>query len=451
MSAVLNAFSDAAAGSRVPGAPGLKARALGGAFWSVVGYGTQQALRLANNLILARLLFPEAFGLMSLTQVFVTGLEMLSEVGVGPAIIQGRRGDDPRLLDTAWTIQVVRGFVLSALAAILAWPVSRIYGEPMLMALLPVVGLGMVLRGFTSTRVWTLNRRVQLGGLVVMEMISQACSVAVTVGAAWILRSVWALVIGSLSGIAARVALSSLMLPGPRNRFLWDREAARELTRVGRWVLISTATTFFVANLDRLMMGRLLSFREMGVYTVALFLATAIPSVVRSISSRVFFPLLSETLHEAPSLLYSRLRKTRLAWTIPTVAALLALTLAGEPVVRLLYPEKFHEAGWMVSVLAAGSVAAVLNQATGIVWSALGEFRMIAILMVVQIVVLFTAMIAGHTLGGTRGLVAGVALVELVVYPVQSILVRRRGLWQPEVDLPVLAAATVVAGLALWN
>jgi O-antigen/teichoic acid export membrane protein len=91
---------------------GLFGRAMRGGALTAGAYAAAQAARLAANLILARLLFPEAFGVMALVTVFLVGLAMFSDVGIGPAISQSERGDDPAFLNTAWTINVVRGGLL---------------------------------------------------------------------------------------------------------------------------------------------------------------------------------------------------------------------------------------------------------------------------------------------------------------------------------------------------
>ena len=72
---------------------GLMARALRGSAWIMLGYCSGQGFRLISNLILTRLLFPEAFGLMALIMVFIVGLTMFSDVGIGPSISQSKRGD----------------------------------------------------------------------------------------------------------------------------------------------------------------------------------------------------------------------------------------------------------------------------------------------------------------------------------------------------------------------
>ena len=69
----------------------LRARALRSSAVTVGGFGASQVIRLASNLILTRILFPEAFGMMALVMVFLQGLAMFSDVGVGPAIMQSKR------------------------------------------------------------------------------------------------------------------------------------------------------------------------------------------------------------------------------------------------------------------------------------------------------------------------------------------------------------------------
>jgi len=152
---------------------GVKVRALRSIFFTIVNYGGGNILRLISNLILTRLLFPEAFGLLALVQVFITGLQMFSDTGIRVSIMQSKRGDDPDFLNTAWTIQVIRGFFLWLGACVLAYPAASFYGEPMLAQLLPVVGLNALISGFASTNVATANRHMKLGLLTRIDLSNQ--------------------------------------------------------------------------------------------------------------------------------------------------------------------------------------------------------------------------------------------------------------------------------------
>jgi O-antigen/teichoic acid export membrane protein len=430
----------------------VKARTIRGTFWTIVNHGAGQILRFGSNIVLTRLLLPEAFGLMSLVWVFITGLEMLSDVGVGPAIIRSDRGDDPALLDTAWTVQIIRGFVLFGLSLLVAWPAAKFYGQPDLMALIAVAGLGITIRGFTPTRVHALNRKVMLGRLTMMELICQLTTVSIMMVGAWLFHSVWALLIGTLAGDIVHVVLSYQILPGQHHRLRIDRKCFEEMVHIGRWIVVSTALTFAVGYLDRMVIGRLLTVRDLGIYSIAFQIVLAVLGVGRAVAGRVFFPVLSETIRENPELLYKRLRRARLVWIVPTTIGLLLLYLGGEKLIHLIYKPNYHDAGWMLRILAAGAVVGVLNHAGGVIWPALGEFRTNVGIMLVQVALSFAAMFTGYAMGGTVGFVVGVATVELLVYPVQSALIARRKLWQPEVDLPVLALGGLVIVLGwLWR
>ncbi|HEY5284533.1 MAG TPA: oligosaccharide flippase family protein [Polyangia bacterium] len=430
--------------------PSVKARTIRGALWTVFNQGASQVLRFGSNIVLTRFLLPEAFGLMSLVWVFIIGLDMLSDVGVGPAIIRSERGDDPQLLDTAWTVQIIRGFVLLGLSLLVAWPAARFYDEPRLVALISVAGLGIAIRGFTPTRVHSLNRKVLLGRLTVMELTCQATTIGIMILGAWLFRSVWALLIGTIAGDIVRVGLSYWILPGHKHRLHIDRKSVGEIIQVGRWIVVSTAVTYAVGYLDRMVIGRMLSITDLGIYAIAFQVVQGVVGIGRAVSGRVLFPVLSETLRQRPELLYKRLRRARLLWIVPTVAGLLVLCLGGDWLIRLVYKPTYYDAGWMLRILAAGSIAAVINQSGGVIWPTLGEFRTIVVVMVAQIVLSLACMFIGFALYGTVGFVVGVASVELLVYPVQAMLIARRKLWQPEVDLPVLALAALVAVLGAF-
>ena len=94
----------------------LKQRALNAGFWSLAGYGFNQALRFGSNLLMTRLLVPEMFGVMTIAYVVMTGLAMFSDLGLRPSVVQSKRGSDPVFLNTAWATQILRGLLLGVLA-----------------------------------------------------------------------------------------------------------------------------------------------------------------------------------------------------------------------------------------------------------------------------------------------------------------------------------------------
>lgn len=276
----------------------VKRRAIEGAFWTLGGYSWGQLLRLGSHLILAWLLAPEIFGLMALVKVVMQGLQMFSDVGIKPSIIQNRRGADPAFLNTAWTIQVFRGVVLWLIACALAWPVAVWYArnDPAAMQLvyvIPVAAFVSVIAGFASTSLATLNRDLRFGWITSLEVLTQLVSLAVMVGWALIDPSIWAMVAGGLAGALFRTVVSHRLVRDRPVRFQWDRDCVGELFRFGRWIFLSTLFTFLALNLDKIILGSLLTLAELGLYGIAFVFAKVPFYICTRLGGTVLFPVYS--------------------------------------------------------------------------------------------------------------------------------------------------------------
>src|SRR4051794_20999694 len=103
-------FRDAPAPAEGPQSP--KEKTGRSSIWTVAGFGSSQVIRFGSSIILARLLTTSDFALAGIVGIVMGMLQQFSDIGLGPAIIQSRRGDDPRFLNTAWTMAAVRGVFL---------------------------------------------------------------------------------------------------------------------------------------------------------------------------------------------------------------------------------------------------------------------------------------------------------------------------------------------------
>jgi O-antigen/teichoic acid export membrane protein len=431
--------------------PSLKQRAIQGSLWTLLGYGSNQVLRLAGNLVLTRLLFPEAFGLMALVQTFLTGLQMFSDLGIFPSIVHSKRGDDPAFLNTAWTLQVVRGIMLWLGTCIIAAPIARFYGEPMLMQLLPVAGLSALIDGTASTKLATANRRLALKQLTTIEISTYAIILSVMIVGAWLYQSVWVLVIGSLVGSLLKSIASHVLLKGERNSFYWDKEAIRELQQFGQWIFLSTIIAFFALQGDRLVLGWLLDVRFLGVYTVALGLSSAIESVVTQMNSKVLFPSYAELIRERPEALYRVLRKARLMLMALSSSFAIVLVFFGKPLIDILYDDRYLEAGWILRVLAIGFLGRVLSVTYEDILLAKGQTFKTMLLTSIGALFQVNAMFLGYSLAGHQGVIVGIAVTEWLTYIAYALYFTRLSLWQPELDFPVVALAGCLAAIVYYT
>lgn len=428
---------------------GLLARVMRSSAWTALGYGASQALRLASNLILTRLLFPEAFGLMALVSVFIVGLTMFSDVGTHPAILQHRRGDDPAFLDTAYTIQMARGGLLWLASALIAWPAALFYGQPELAWLLPVAGFSLLLHGMEPTRVDTAARHLRLGRLTALDLIAQAVGVLSMVVLAWATQSVWALVAGWIVSSGTRLALIVLALPGPRSRPRWEGAAARDLLHFGVWLFLSTAFGFMVAQGDKAILGKYLTLEQLGLYNIGFFLASFPMLLGQTIGGRILIPLYRERPPGASAENFAKLRRMRFVLTGAVFVLLAVMAFAGEWIVDLLYDPRYSMAGAILVVIAVVQIPSVIGMTYDQSALAAGDSRSYFVLTALRAVFLVTGLILGAEAYGLVGALIGQALAGLAVYPFLIWLARRHRAWDGLHDLTFALAGAALAAAAL--
>jgi O-antigen/teichoic acid export membrane protein len=427
----------------------LRSRFARGSLWALLGYGGSQVLRLGGNLILWRLLFAEAFGLMAIVNVFMQGLAMFSDVGIGPSIIQNERGDDPEYLNTAWTIQALRGFALFAVAVIAAVPVARFYDEPELAMLIPIVGAGSILAGFNSTKLFTATRQIALGRLTIIDLVAQGVGLVVMVAWAIVSRSIWALVVGGVVNNLARLLLSHWLLPGITNRFRWNREHVQSLMHFGRWIFMSTLLTFMVMQSDRLIFGKLVSMSMLGVYSIATIWATFPTQIMGHVFQSVMFPMLSR-LHNEGADVPAAYRRTRSLWLIAAGWLSACLIAGGPSLVRFLYDQRAIEAGWIVQVLSVGTWFLALEMSNGSALLAQGKPKWVAAGSAAKLAGMIVLIPLGMKFYGFEGAVFGFAASEVFRYCVSlmgAASSQLRG-YRQDLMLTGTIAVTVALGLA---
>lgn len=423
----------------------LSAAAVRGSTITVLGQGASLVIRFVANLIITRLLLPEHFGLMALVNVFLTGLELFSDLGIGPNIIQNSRGDDPRFLDTAWTVQVVRGFALWLVACGLAWPLARFYHQSQLVWLLPVAGISAVFGGFQSTKFYTLNRGLTFLRIIAVDVVSQAVSVAAMIGIALVWRSVWALVISALVSSLLRTVLTHVTLPGSSNRFAWDREAGRSLVDFGRWIFISTALNFLATQTDRLLLGKLVSVADLGFYAIASNLALMPLQLVQRLGQVVFFPVVASAMrqpdHDPDSV--RRSRRKLLLTLVPVIALGVALAPA---VVNILYRPAYHAVGPLAAYLSIGSWLGILSTSYTVVLLAAARPKFLSLGQAAKVVVLWSLVWIVAPRYGVGGVAILTSLSEVGLLVVSMLACRRLHnvtLWA-DLGITTLGAGLVV-------
>lgn len=345
----------------------LKRKTIEGTLLTTVSYGISQVLRFCSNLILTRLLFPELFGLMSLASVFLIGLELFSDLGVGISVVQSKRGDEPNFLNTAWTIQVIRGFCLWICTFIIALPASQFYEEPRLLWLIPVLGTNTLMGGFRSTSIFTINRHLQVRIQTIFELLNQLVVLVVMISWALISPTIWSMIAGNLCAGFFSLVYSHILdrdLYGKdfKHRFMIESDAFNEIFKFGKWIFLSTMIFFLSKQTDRLILGRIFPIELLGIYTIAFTLANIPTEVHNAISLKVLYPAFSRMAQLPRTEFRTKLVNYRWYIAVPMAIFLGLLAGFGDLIITVLYDERYQQATWMFSVLVLGAWPPVLVQ-----------------------------------------------------------------------------------------
>lgn len=331
-------------------------------FWVFCGYATGQILRLLSNLVMTRMLAPEMFGIMALANVVIAGVQMLTDMGIQKSIIQSRDGDQKLFLNTAWVFQIARGVCLAAIVcgfALTLWlvgpglPDTSVYSHPDLPVVLCILASSLIIGGFRSTKSAIANRQLHMGRLTAIELMAQVSAFVTMIVWASFSPDVWALVIGTVMASMVKIGAEFLWLPGDFNRFQWDRRYAGEIFHFGKWIFASSLLTYWVLNGDRIILGFDISAREMGVYSIAIFVVASVRDTTNNIIQKVMYPALSRALlegHDHVAVYY----RFRLPLDLLICGVCGFLAVAGEQIVWLLYDERYREAGTFLVFLSVG-------------------------------------------------------------------------------------------------
>jgi O-antigen/teichoic acid export membrane protein len=428
----------------------LISRVMRGSAITITGVGAALVLRLFSNLVLTRLLFPEAFGVMALVTVLMIGLTMFSDVGVTPSIMRSPRGDDPAFLNTAWTMQVMRGGVLWLVACGVAWPMGYFYNAPELALLVPVAGLVLFIAGFEPTSIDTAGRHLALGRLTVLDLLSQLISTIVIVALAFLLKSVWALVIGYLAGGVIRLVLMSLYMPGLRNKFAWEKDAVHELVHFGKWVFLSTVAGFLVNQSDKAILGKFLSLDQLGIYNIGFFLATFPLLLLNSLASRLMIPIYRERPPADSRKNFLALRKVRSLLTGGVLTLSILLAFVGPMLVDLMYDARYEQAGGIMVLLAVCFMPHMMSLTYDHAALSAGDSRRFFFVTGARAVLQVSLFVAGAIYFGLIGAIVGQGIAFVLAYPVIAAIARRFGAWDPIPDICWAILMIVMGSLALW-
>jgi O-antigen/teichoic acid export membrane protein len=431
------------------------ARTARGSGWLIAWRMATRLLGLASTVVLVRVLAPADFGLIALATSFTLAVEALALIDVEDAVTR-ERAPGRAVYDTAFTLGVLRGLAIGAMIAALAFPAARFFNEPRLAPVILALGLGFLLDGLTNVGVVDFRRDFAFHREVQLWLAPRLLSILLALGAALLLRSYWALVVGILSQRGLRVAFSYRMHPfRPR----LDLSAWRGLLGYSLWLSVINVASLLRDRADSILLGRLLGTAPVGIFAIGAEIAALPTSELVEPSCRAAFSGFSAARNtglDAGATWLSIIA----SMTLLTFPAGVGLALIAGPLVQLAFGARWMAAVPLVQVLAIAGCLAAFGTIGSVLLRVHGKMRLVVGIVLagaaLRVALLLLLIPRFGLLGGGFAVACGLVFDHLLylvmtlrgfAIPLPALLGR---LWRGGLATAAMAAALAWGGLG-WQ
>ena len=359
-----------------------------GTLWVVAARWGMRVIGLVSTVMLARLLTPADFGIIALAMLVVGLIEIFNETGLVIFII---RHPDPQRshFDTVFTLQLIIGALLSlTILAAAPWG-AAFFRAPAIEPVIQCLALRSLMWGMENPGIIWFRRNMDFKKDFQFMVTNKLVSFVVTLAAAVILRSHWALVIGILSGGVIALVQSYRMHPY-RPRF--SLAEARHAWSFSTWMLLVNMLEFANTRIDELIIGRTRSITEMGYYTVGSSIAAAPVQEVISPMTRVWEPAFARLAHD-PEALENTYRRVISAVAIIALSVSTGLSLVAYDIALLVLGPAWLPAVPVMQILTIAAGMAAMTMPLGSVLGATGDPRILLSLAAVRTLLLVATMV----------------------------------------------------------
>lgn len=403
-----------------PSSPGVAGRTTQGAAWLIGARLLVRCLDFLLLLCLGRLLGPADFGLIAIAMTLITVVEAVLELPLIQSLISM-----PRLsrvhLDTAFSLGLLRGLVLTGLLGLLAWPFASFYATPQLLPIVAVLSLAPAMRSLSSPAMAVYARQISFHRDFILEVAGKLISFVIAVTIAFATRSYWALVANSVLTPACATALSYVIAPYRPRLTLAKWHAFVDFLG---WNTAAQLVNAINWQCDRFLISRHTSRATLGEFSMASDLS-ALP--VQALLVPILRPLTAAfaVCRDEPARVaaaYQRTVATLLAVVTPVMVGLSALA---EPAVQLVLGPKWGASAAILRWLAPVMLANCFVTPLGALTMALGRTQVWFRQGSIEFCVKIPLVIAGVLLAGIPGVIAARVATALLTSATAMFQVRR--------------------------
>ncbi|MEJ8757026.1 lipopolysaccharide biosynthesis protein [Pontibacter sp. H259] len=389
----------------------LASKAVSGIKWGTASTVANAIMQIGYTAVMARLLSPDAFGLVALAGVVLRFGAYFANLGLNKAIVQ-KEELLPEHIRAAFTSSFILGAAFTGITWLAAPVAAVFFKNPDAIPVIRVMALMFLINGASSTAVSLMERNMQFKALSILETASYVISyLGAGVILAYLDFGVYSLIYATLLQFLI-VSIGAYAVTRHNILFLFNWDAYKPLFAYGSRMSIISFLEFLTINLDTILIGRFLGEYKLGIYNRSRELVSQPMHMLTRTLIKVIFPSFSQMQSDNEKLGKAYLSSITLLAAI-IIPICFGILVAAPEIVRILLGEKWSEAIPVLQILCLGIPLSFLTMFAGIICDAKAILNIKIILNIVLMVVIAVFFFALQGFG-LLGFATAVVLAEFV-------------------------------------
>lgn len=316
----------------------LHSKTVRAGIWSLIEAICLRGVQFIVGIILARLLFPEQFGLVGMLAIFMALAQAFLDSGFGYALIQ-KQDITEKDINSVFYFNILMGGVVAACLCALAPLVAQFYNQPILIPMLRALSSVLVINAFGMVQGILLTRAIDFKQQTKVTMIASLASGLVGIGMAYLGYGVWSLVCQQIASASFRT-IFFWVLNSWRPALMMSLQSLRQMFGFGSRLLLSGLLNTLFDNIYLVIIGKLFSPSDLGYFTRAYNLQQLPLVTLSSMLSRVTLPVFSK-LQNDPERMKRGMKKALAMAVLINFPLMIGMAVVARPLVVVLLSEKW--------------------------------------------------------------------------------------------------------------
>jgi len=384
--------------------------------WSFLQTASQTGLQFVIGIVLARLLFPEQFGLIGMLAIFMAVIRVFINSGFGAALIQKRNATQTDICSVFY-FNILVGLVAAGLLCLVAPWIAAFYDQPILTPLTRALSLVLVINSFGMIQSSVLIRQINFKAQAKVSLISGILSGIAGITLAVLGFGVWSLVVQQVSG-ALLTTLSLWFLSPWRPEFIFSVNALREMFGFGSRLLFAGVLNEIFDNIYLLVIGKAYTATDLGLFTRAKTLNDLPSQTLSELVGRVTFPVFS-SIQDDLARLKRGLKKALTLLVLINFPMMIGIAVVAHPLILVMLTEKWLPCVPYLQLLCVGGLLYPLHLINLNVLQAVGRSDLFLRLEIIK-KILIVINIALTWRWGISAMIFGMIVISIAAYYLNS-------------------------------